>query len=233
MIIPVLGLLAALTPLVCGGSLRRLSLLHFRGTWVVVLALVAQVVVIEVVPEGNRAVLSAVHIATYLAAGGFVVLNRKIPGLVLIAVGGLSNGLTIALNGGTLPASRGALHRAGVHLTPGQFINSGVLDHPRLGYLGDVFAIPVGFPLANVFSIGDVLVIAGVVWGAHRVCASRLVPAWQPRPPGRHAASGPRALPLKTSAAGADTLRRRRRQSRPGWGSGKHVQRRDRQPSLS
>ena len=84
----------------CGGSLRRLSLLHFRGTWMVVLALVAQVVVLEVLPEGNRAALSAVHIATYLAAGVFVVLNRTAPGLVLIAVGGLSNGLTIALNGG-------------------------------------------------------------------------------------------------------------------------------------
>ena len=36
-------------------------------------------------------------------------------------------------------------------------MNSGVLAAPRLAFLGDVFAIPAGWPLANVFSIGDVL----------------------------------------------------------------------------
>ena len=178
MIIPVLGLLAVLSPVLAGGSLRRLADLRFRGTWILVTALVAQVVAIEVVPGANHEVLSAVHLATYVAAGWYVVLNRRIPGLWIVAVGAASNGVAIAANGGTLPASRTALDSAGIHLEPGEFLNSGVLEHPHLGFLGDVFAIPAGFPLANVFSVGDVLIVLGVAWGSHRVCGSRLVKPW-------------------------------------------------------
>ena len=182
MIIPVLGVLAVLSPLLTGGSLRRLADLRFRGTWILVAALLAQVVAIEVVPDANHDLLSAVHLATYVAAGWYVVLNRSIPGLWVVALGAASNGIAIAANGGTLPASRTALETAGIHLEPGEFVNSGVLEHPHLGFLGDVFAIPAGVPLANVFSIGDVLIVLGVAWGAHRVCGSRLVPPWRTRP---------------------------------------------------
>ena len=181
MIIPVLGVLALLSPLLAGGSLRRLGDLRFRGTWILVAALLAQVVAIEVVPNANHDILSAVHLATYVAAGWYVVLNRRIPGLWVVALGAASNGIAIAANGGTLPASRTALETAGIHLEPGEFVNSGVLEHPHLGFLGDVFAIPAGFPLANVFSIGDVLIVLGVAWGAHRVCESRLGQLFQPR----------------------------------------------------
>jgi hypothetical protein len=33
-----------------------------------------------------------------------------------------------------------------------------------LPWLGDVFAVPHGVPFANVFSVGDVLVVAGAAW---------------------------------------------------------------------
>jgi hypothetical protein len=188
-IIPVLGVLAVLSPLLAGGSLRRLGGLRFRGTWILVAALLAQVLAIEVVPDANHSVLSAVHLATYVAAGWYVVLNRRIPGLWIVALGAASNGVAIAANGGTLPASRSALETAGIHLEPGEFMNSGVLADPHLGFLGDVFAIPAGVPLANVFSVGDVLIVLGVAWGAHRVCGSRLVPRWRTRPETAHAAT--------------------------------------------
>jgi hypothetical protein len=177
-IIPVLGVLAVLSPLLAGGDLRRLGDLRFRGSWVVLLALVAQVVVISVIPGENHSVLATVHLATYAAAGWFVVMNRRIPGILVIAVGAASNALAIAVNRGTLPASRSALERAGLHLNPQEFLNSGVLAHPHLAFLGDVLATPSWVPLANVFSIGDVLILCGVTWGAHRACGSRLVPAW-------------------------------------------------------
>jgi hypothetical protein len=177
-IIPVLGVLAVLSPLLAGGDLRRLGDLRFRGSWVVLLALVAQVVVISVIPGENHTVLASVHLVTYVAAGWFVVMNRRIPGILVIAVGAASNALAIAANRGTLPASRSALERAGLHLNPHEFLNSGVLAHPHLAFLGDVLATPSWVPLANVFSIGDVLILCGVAWGAHRACGSRLVPAW-------------------------------------------------------
>jgi hypothetical protein len=177
-IIPVLGILAILSPVLAGGDLRRLGDLRFRGSWVVLVALVAQVVVISVIPGENRTALASVHLATYAAAGWFVVMNRRVPGILVVAVGAASNALAIAANGGQLPASRGALQRAGLHLNPHEFVNSGVLAHPHLAFLGDVFATPASLPLANVFSIGDLLILCGVAWGAHRACGSRLVPAW-------------------------------------------------------
>jgi hypothetical protein len=178
-IIPVLGLLLVLSPLLAGGRLGRFADLTIRRAWVLFLALMAQIVIIEVIPGANHAVLSAVHLATYAAAGWFVWSNRDIPGLWLVGLGAVSNGVTIALNGGTLPASRSALATAGIHQNKGDFLNSTTLAHPHLGVLGDVFAIPAGWPLANVFSVGDALILLGLAWGAHRICGSRLVPTWR------------------------------------------------------
>jgi Family of unknown function (DUF5317) len=180
MIIPLMGLLALISPLFTGGKLRRFGDVRLRQAIVLPIALISQVVIIEVIPEANHAALSVVHIATYVAAGWFVWVNRAIPGLWIIALGAFSNGFTIALNGGTLPASRAALNAAGIHPKAGEFLNSGVLAHPHLAFLGDVFAIPSGSPLSNVFSIGDTLIVVGVFWAAQRICGSRLAPAWRP-----------------------------------------------------
>jgi uncharacterized protein DUF5317 len=182
-IIPIAGLLALLSPALTGGRLTRYAEVRLRHGWIVVAALVAQILIIEVVAESQRGVLSAVHVATYAAAGVWVWLNRRVPGLWIVAVGAASNGVTIALNGGTLPASARALEGAGLNLDPDSFVNSGVLADARLPWLGDIFWIPEGWPLANVFSIGDALIVGGIAWGAHRICGSRLVPArwaWTP-----------------------------------------------------
>jgi hypothetical protein len=50
-----------------------------------------------------------------------------------------------------------------------------VLENPRLPWLGDVFAVPEGFPLANVFSIGDIIMAVGAAYAVHRICGTRLV----------------------------------------------------------
>jgi hypothetical protein len=204
-IIPLIGVLAILSPALFGGDLRRLGDLRFRGSWVVLAALGAQIVGLSVIPGDNRSVLAAVHLATYAAAGWFVVMNRRVPGILVVAVGGASNAVTIAANGGQLPASRAALQRAGLHLDPHEFVNSGVMAHPRLGFLGDVFAIPSSVPLANVFSIGDLLILCGVTWGAHRACGSRLVPAWSGSGPTETAETGgqPVAEPVDPDAVPA------------------------------
>ncbi|HEU5000012.1 MAG TPA: DUF5317 domain-containing protein [Lapillicoccus sp.] len=204
MIIPLAGLIALLSPLAFGGRLGRYAEVRIRSGWLVFAALAAQVLVIEVVPDGDRVVLSAVHLATYAVAGLFVWRNRDVPGLWILALGAASNGVTIALNGGTLPASADAVRHAGLALESEEFLNSGVLENPRLPWLGDVFWIPDGWPMANVFSIGDVLIVLGIGWGAHRVAGSRLVPArWHWAPP---TAQQPRPdQPADTPEQPADT----------------------------
>ena len=76
-----------------------------------------------------------------------------------------------------MPASPSSLAAAGLPVDAPGFHNSAALAHPRLAFLGDVFFIPASWPLSNVFSVGDVLIGAGLAWGLHRICRSRLAPS--------------------------------------------------------
>ncbi len=177
MLIVVLGVaLVATVPLFRGrlGTLADVRLRHF---WVIGAALALQVVAISIVSTWPRPLLVAAHLLSYVMAGWFVWQNRHVLGLPVVAMGGALNAVTIAVNGGTLPASRAALATAGINPAPGEFNNSGILEHPRLPWLGDILAIPSGFPMANVFSIGDVLILVGLGYGLHRICGSHLVRA--------------------------------------------------------
>jgi hypothetical protein len=82
-----------------------------------------------------------------------------------------------------MPTSRGALQQAGIPFRPTHgFRNSVYVPHAKLQFLGDVFAIPKGWPLANVFSIGDLLVVVGAFVLVHTVTGSKLA-FWRRRPP--------------------------------------------------
>ena len=86
--------------------------------------------------------------------------------------------LTRAFNASD-PADADALQRAGWPSASDQFENSIALAHPKLLFLGDVFAVPSWVPFANVFSIGDVLLVLGGIAVVHRLCGSRLA-GWHP-----------------------------------------------------
>jgi hypothetical protein len=141
-----------------------------------------QVVALDLpgLPESAR---PALVVASYLVGALFLVANRRVPGMPLVAVGGALNLLAICVNGGVMPASPAAL--AGAGLPPGEpgFQNSAAVADPRLAFLGDVFYVPASWPLSNVFSVGDVLIALGVAWALHRVSGSRLVPSWAPPGP--------------------------------------------------
>jgi hypothetical protein len=131
------------------------------------------VVVVQVeLPPGVAPVL---HVCTYVAALAFVWLNRRVRGVIIVGVGAALNGITIALNGGTLPASRAAAEAAGFDPELA-FANSAVVEDPVLPWLGDVFAWPAPLPLANTFSVGDVLIVLGVwvaAWSGTRRLGGR------------------------------------------------------------
>jgi Family of unknown function (DUF5317) len=165
---------------------RRIAkLLHvsFRGFFLVWLALVDQILVISVLPSKPHIVLDVANLLSYAAAAGFVWLNRRIPGLLLVGAGGALNLIAIGSNGGTMPASAAALRTSGWRPAPGHFVNSGVVSHPKLAFLGDVFATPKWFPAHDVFSIGDVLIVVAVTWLIYRVSVSES-PAAEPEDEG-------------------------------------------------
>ncbi|MDP3714258.1 MAG: DUF5317 domain-containing protein [Mycobacteriales bacterium] len=170
MLILALLLLALVAVPLTGGRLERLTQLGLERQRLIVVALLLQVLAISVVPGWPRPVLVAAHLASYGLAAAFVWLNRRVAGVPLVALGAALNAVTIALNGGTLPASPSALRQAGITTPPGEFVNSAALADPRLGFLGDVFASPAWLPLRNVYSVGDALILAGAVYAIHVTC---------------------------------------------------------------
>jgi hypothetical protein len=159
--------------LLAGGQLSRLGQLRVRLVWLPVVALAIQVVITTVVEHRAPEWLDAsLHVASYAMLVAFLVVNRTVPGLVLLGAGVLSNGITIALNRGTLPASARALREAGI-ATHGGFANSAVLTHPHLRWLGDIVATPPFLPFRNVMSVGDALIMIGAAWLVWATCGTR------------------------------------------------------------
>ena len=153
----------ALVPLL-RGDLRALATLRFRLPALLAAALVLQVLVITMFPGPATALRLAAYLSSYALAVAFLFLNRRVPGLWLAGAGALLNLLAIAANGGVMPATHGALATAGLGSTGEVFANAAYVAHARLWFLGDVVAIPASWPLANVFSVGDVLIAVGAAW---------------------------------------------------------------------
>jgi len=166
--------LATLSVLVCGGSLEDLAHLQIRGRGAIAAALALQILIISIIPKLVPGWLGpGLQLVSYGLAVYFLVQNRHIPWLWLVGLGGLSNLAAIGANGGVMPASPVALSAAGRVRPKGQFLNSTSLPHPHLAFLGDNFSVPHTWPLANVFSIGDIVLAAGALLLLHSVCASR------------------------------------------------------------
>ena len=172
--------------------LRRLAELSIQHVWLVWLALVTQILLFGSLGHRIPATASAtIHLGTYALAGAWLWINRRLPGGRLIALGTALNLTAIAANDGAMPANMTAWRRSGLpEIAPEVFTNSRALSSPRLAFLGDVFYVPASWPLSNVFSIGDVLIVVGSTYFAHRWCS---------RPRGRELAA--------VTGPGADVIR--------------------------
>ncbi|MDJ0770997.1 MAG: DUF5317 domain-containing protein [Ilumatobacter sp.] len=172
MIVLVLTAIGVASALYTTDRVRRIAELPIVGLWLVWLAIGTQVLVFQwlghFIPVG---VSNALHLATYALCMAFLVRNRQIPGLWIITVGTAMNLAAIVANGGSMPARPAAWRAAGLP-DPDAFENSSAVAEARLAYLGDIFYVPEGWPLANVFSIGDVLIVLGGTYLAHRWCAT-------------------------------------------------------------
>lgn len=96
-----------------------------------------------------------------------LVVNLRQPGFWLIIVGALANFTAIVTNGGLMPASPDAFTALTGHpVVPATDFSNSVIAGPGTAFyfLGDIFVLPPPLPLANVFSIGDVLIGVGGAW---------------------------------------------------------------------
>lgn len=145
-----------------GGRLERLGDVHFAWGWLAIAGLFAQVILFSgPVADSIGDLGPALYVASTAAVLVAVLRNWRIPGLALVALGAASNLAAITANGGVMPASPGAAAALEAQADPG-FSNSVVMADPALRLLTDIFVLPDWVPLANVFSVGDVLIGVGV-----------------------------------------------------------------------
>lgn len=166
-------LIGVLVGLAVGGRVTNLLSAQLRFGLLIVAGLLVRVATQWLLDQGV-AIVDEFRLLLFATSFGLLVvalwLNRTQPGLLLAMVGIAANGLAVILNGGFMPVYLPALEVAGLtatELSPTfhtalptelgwEFLLAG-------GPLGDI--LPIAVPLlANVISLGDVLLAAGIAW---------------------------------------------------------------------
>lgn len=147
-----------------GGRLDRLGTMRFEWAWLAIVGLIVQVLLFSplLTAVADAEVGAAVYVVSTAAVLVAVLRNISVPGMPLVWLGAASNLAAVIANGGIMPTTDAALATAGLEPVTG-LSNSAVVANPALAPLTDIFALPAWFPLANVFSIGDVLIGVGIV----------------------------------------------------------------------
>jgi Family of unknown function (DUF5317) len=158
-----LPVLAALgLGLALGGSLANLARLELRAPWLFLAAIGLQLVAFPLTffPwETDETVASALWVVSYGLLIVAAALNARIVGVPIVAAGMLLNVAAIVANRGTMPVRLEAMQDAGRDDVVRA--NSTALTDPSLPWLVDRWAAPDWVPLANVFSVGDVVIAVG------------------------------------------------------------------------
>ena len=104
------------------------------------------------------------YVASTVAVLVSLLANLRLPGMWIIAVGAGMNLVAIVSNGGYMPSSPDAwmVLNGSPTLPVDDYTNSQLIgpDTP-FPALGDIFVLPRPIPLANAFSLGDVLIAVG------------------------------------------------------------------------
>ena len=151
-----------LVGLLVGGRPAGLADLTLPWPWLMVVGLLVQVALFST-PVTDR--IGALGPPLYVASTALVLaaiwMNRRIPGMLIVAIGAGCNLSAIVANGGFMPADPATMAALGKG-DPTTYSNSAILADPALRPLTDIFVLPAWLPFANVFSVGDILIGLGV-----------------------------------------------------------------------
>jgi hypothetical protein len=174
--------LVVLVGMVQGGPAARWSAMHVRWWPIAAACLLVQVALFSPLLERQRLIMmygpwlyvfSLLGVCATLLANAREGKAARLP-LTLAALGVALNCLVIVANGGYMPRSDEAATSLGmpstVQLMQARLVNVAPIDgQTRLGWLGDTIPQPTWLPLANVVSIGDLLLSGGLAWWALQV----------------------------------------------------------------
>lgn len=160
----VVAILAAGAGVIRGGSLKTLADTSFRWVALLVTGLAVQVFYDIWRPEGlsDRGALLVV-LASFAAVAGFLLINWRLPGMILAGTGLALNVVAIAANG-AMPVWDRAVDAAGLTAPTGEEFgvkHEPLTDDTLVPWITDVIPIPI---VGTVISVGDVLLAAGIGW---------------------------------------------------------------------
>jgi hypothetical protein len=153
----------------------QIAAIQLRWAWLALLALVLQWPLLRAPAGPTRAlaVQQALFLLSHLALLIFVWRNRRQPGFLVVGLGVACNLLVILVNGGFMPITPETLARINPGSSPEWWPIGSHYGHSkdiilgqgatRLWFLSDVLVLPPPFPWPTAFSLGDLLIAAGIV----------------------------------------------------------------------
>lgn len=158
-----------------GRALAQIARISLRSAWLALLALALQWPMLraQAGPTEDLAVQQALFLLSYLLLLAFVWRNRRQRGILVVGLGVACNLLVILANGGLMPITPETL----VRINPGTSLEGWSLgshygyskdvilarDATRLWFLSDVLVLPPPFPWPAAFSLGDLVIAAGII----------------------------------------------------------------------
>ena len=159
--------LAVLVGLLRGGKWGNLTLYKFKGSWLVIAAILLQVFVFNPWWEkyvNDGMITNLIYCLSIILLIIFILRNFNLTGLRLLGAGIVSNGIAIIANGGFMPSSINSLKHILsaeriARMESGSFAYNNILitDNTRFKFLCDIFYVPG----VNVYSVGDILIALG------------------------------------------------------------------------
>ena len=170
----ILGLLASLVRY-RRYAVSQIAAMPVRVGWMAGGAVVLQVPLLyaSTGPMQDLTAPRMLFLASHLLLIVFVWCNRRLWGMPLIGLGVICNLAVIALNGGFMPITPETLVRinpgTGLAHWPVGFHYGSSKDiilprvETRLWGLSDILVVPPPFPWPTAFSVGDLLIAAGII----------------------------------------------------------------------
>ena len=156
-------------------AFQRVARIPLHSAWLALVAVALQIPLLRAPPGPTQdlGVQRALYLASFLLLLAFVWRNRRIPGILIVGIGVICNLLVILLNGGFMPITPETL----VEINPGSTVEQWPvgthygyskdvieLQHAtRFWALSDTLVVPPPLPRPTAFSVGDLVIAAGIV----------------------------------------------------------------------
>lgn len=146
------------------GRLKNVDIMSIKAIYLVLIGFLIKFIIVMSIRHGllTRGVLTYIlYMIQYSLLLIFVIINRKNKYILIMGIGFLLNALPIFINGGAMPVSIPAAQSIGLTKQVWSVgLYRAIDETTKLNFLGDIIPCKIG--IAYVFSIGDVILAAGL-----------------------------------------------------------------------